>query len=195
MHIFCPFVCRDLAETRARPNIALMVKTVLSIRHARPGDAEAITRCTMFPGATLTAAHSGGRTGAHDRAPRPAVVALGDPSWDGSSSRLDFDHQIVGYATYGRNRVPSMPYSGEIFEIYLMPEYQGLGFGRRLFNAARRELAEHGYLSTIVWALADNDKAPGFYQRLGGLTDSARRRAIWRRYVDLRVAFGFVSRA
>lgn len=37
-----------------------------------------------------------------------------------------------------------MPYSGEIFEIYLLPEYQGLGFGRRLFNAARQELAAHG---------------------------------------------------
>ena len=81
---------------------------------------------------------------------------------------LDFDDSIGGYASYGRNRVPSLPYDGEIFELYLAPEFQGLGFGRRLFNAARDDLAANGFPSTIVWALADNDRALTFYERLGG---------------------------
>lgn len=73
-----------------------------------------------------------------------------------------------------------------------MPEHQGLGFGRRLFKASRRELAEHGYLSTIVWALADNDTALAFYARLGGQTV---RRAEERFGACMltRVAFGFVA--
>lgn len=147
-----------------------MVKTVLSIRHARPVDAEAI--------ATV---HDASWRDAY-RGVIPAVelermIARRGPRWWHSAIIkgtgllvLDFDRTIVGYATYGRNRVPSMPYSGEIFEIYLMPEHQGLGFGRDLFRAARRELADHGYLSTIVWALADNEKALAFYRRLGGLS-------------------------
>ena len=81
---------------------------------------------------------------------------------------LEFDESIAGYATYGRNRVPSLPYQGEIFELYIAPEFQGLGFGRRLFQAARRDLHDHGYSSMLIWALADNERALGFYVRLGG---------------------------
>ena len=82
---------------------------------------------------------------------------------------LDVGDRIAGYASYGRNRASSLPYRGEIFELYLAPEYQGLGFGRRLFGAAQRELANHGLFSVVVWSLADNDRAVGFYGRLGGL--------------------------
>ena len=81
---------------------------------------------------------------------------------------LDFDDSIGGYASYGRNRVPVLPYQGELFELYLAPEFQGLGFGRRLFKSARQDLAEHGYQNMIVWALADNERALGFYERMGG---------------------------
>ena len=103
---------------------------------------------------------------------------------------LDFDDTIGGYASYGRNRVPSLPFSGEIFEIYLAPEFQGLGFGKRLFKAARRDLAEHGYMSVLVWALADNDRALAFYERLGGrIVRKAEER--FGDEVRGRVAFGF----
>lgn len=169
-----------------------MVKTAFSIRPARHGDAEGITR-------------------AHDASWRDAyrgvipglelerMIARRGPLWWNSAIErgtgllvIGFEGEIVGYAMYGRNRVPSMPYSGEILEIYLMPKYQGLGLGRRLFNAARRELAEHGYLSTIVWALAENEKALAFYRRMGGLPV---RRAEERFGSDklARVAFGFAS--
>jgi ribosomal protein S18 acetylase RimI-like enzyme len=103
---------------------------------------------------------------------------------------LEFDESIAGYATYGRNRVPSLPYQGEIFELYLAPEFQGLGFGRRLFQAARRDLSDHSYQSLLVWALADNSRAIGFYEKLGG---SIVRRAQERFGAETRdrVAFGF----
>ena len=61
-----------------------------------------------------------------------------------------------------------MPYGAEIFELYIAPEFQGLGFGRRLFDVARSDLVDHGYTSVIVWALAENDRALSFYKRLGG---------------------------
>lgn len=169
-----------------------MVKTALSIRPATPSDAEAITRVHdvswrdayrgVIPGAELE-----------------RMIARRGPLWWRSAIMRGtglltavFDDAVVGYATYGRNRVPSMPYSGEIFEIYLMPEYQGIGFGRGLFDAARGKLAEHGYLSIVVWALADNKKALGFYERLGGRTI---RKGEERFGPDVltRVAFAFVS--
>ena len=57
---------------------------------------------------------------------------------------------------------------GEVYEIYLLPEYQGVGLGTRLFLAARRELARFGFDSVVVWALADNEQACRFYRNAGG---------------------------
>src|SRR5262249_15246683 len=59
-------------------------------------------------------------------------------------------------------------FEGEIYELYLRPEFQGLGFGRRLFTAAKRDLAQSGLKSMVVWALSDNDPATEFYRALGG---------------------------
>ena len=104
------------------------------------------------------------------------MIARRGPRWWHSAivrgSRLlvlDFDETIGGYASYGRNRVPSLRYGGEVFELYIAPEFQGLGFGKRLFELARKDLAEHGYPSFLVWALADNERAVQFYARLGGV--------------------------
>ena len=103
---------------------------------------------------------------------------------------LDFNEEIAGYSSYGRNRMPSLPFSGEIFELYLAPEYQGAGLGRRMFQWARSDLSAHGYDSFVVWALADNERAVEFYVRLGG---KVVRRAPERfgPQTRERVAFGF----
>src|ERR1700722_12252611 len=83
-------------------------------------------------------------------------------------SILAFGDTIAGYANYGRNRARSLTYDGEIYELYLRPEFQGLGFGRRLFAAARRDLAQSGIRSLVVWALSDNEPAVEFYRAIGG---------------------------
>ena len=81
---------------------------------------------------------------------------------------LVFGEHVAGYANYGRNRARSLYYDGEIYELYLRPEFQGLGFGRKLFSAARKDLAQSGLHSLVVWALSDNETAVDFYRNLGG---------------------------
>jgi len=97
------------------------------------------------------------------------------PDWWDSAIRkgsritiLQFGDRIAGYANYGRNRARSLFYDGEVYEIYLRPEFQGLGFGRRLFSAARKDLNQSGLKSLVVWALSDNEPAMEFYRALGG---------------------------
>lgn len=97
------------------------------------------------------------------------------PDWWDSAIRkgsritvLQFGDRIAGYANYGRNRARSLFYEGEVYELYLRPEFQGLGFGRRLFSAARKDLGQSGLKSLVVWALSDNAPAMEFYRALGG---------------------------
>lgn len=75
---------------------------------------------------------------------------------------------IAGYATVGRNRARELTQQGEIYELYLRPEYQGVGLGTRLFAAAREKLAAHGLHGLVVWALEDNTNALSFYAGAGG---------------------------
>ena len=57
---------------------------------------------------------------------------------------------------------------GEIYELYLLPEFQGVGLGKRLFRAICKELRKMEYGPLIIWALEANDIATEFYQAMGG---------------------------
>jgi ribosomal protein S18 acetylase RimI-like enzyme len=80
---------------------------------------------------------------------------------------LDVAGQTAGYATLGAARTRG-PYAGEIYELYLTPTYQGLGFGEVLFEACRAKLDQRRMKGLIVWVLAENTKASDFYWRRGG---------------------------
>jgi ribosomal protein S18 acetylase RimI-like enzyme len=107
-------------------------------------------------------------------------------------SVLMFGDRIAGYANYGRNRARSLRFEGEIYELYLRPEFQGLGFGRRLFQAARRDLAHSGLDSLVVWALSDNEPATEFYRTLGGRMVARSSEKFGAKSLD-KVAFGWTQ--
>jgi ribosomal protein S18 acetylase RimI-like enzyme len=145
-----------------------MSTVLIEVRRAKPSDAEAVARTH----------DEAWRSAYQGIIPGPELYKLinrrGPDWWDSAirkGSRISImvvGDQIAGYANYGRNRARSLFYDGEIYELYLRPEYQGLGFGRRLFSAARRDLLHSGLKSLVVWALSDNDPAVEFYRALGG---------------------------
>jgi ribosomal protein S18 acetylase RimI-like enzyme len=147
-----------------------MSDLLVSIRHAKPEDALGLSRVFetawreayqgIIPGVALEKMLS-------RRGPRwwRSTVTRGRPL-----AVLDVGQGIAGYASYGRCRDRTIPAEGEIDELYLAPEYQGVGFGRRLFRAVRNDLADRSLPRLVVWALAENARACAFYEGLGGRT-------------------------
>jgi ribosomal protein S18 acetylase RimI-like enzyme len=98
------------------------------------------------------------------------------PEWWASAMRggetllvLEVAGTIAGYATCGPARGRGrMRNRGEIYELYLSPEHQGLGFGEHLFEACRHVLDMRRLDGLVVWALAENAAAIDFYWRRGG---------------------------
>jgi len=82
---------------------------------------------------------------------------------------LDVGGTLAGYATLGLNRARALPQEGEIYEIYLLPEYQGIGLGKRLFSEARRLLCSLGCQGLVIWSLEENEGAISFYRSAGGI--------------------------
>ncbi len=145
-----------------------MSTVLIEIRRAKASDAAAVAD-------THDEAWRGAYQGVIPGLELEKLVTRRGPDWWDSAIRkgsriaiLAFGDKVAGYANYGRNRARSLFYDGEIYELYLRPEYQGLGFGRRLFTSARRDLAQSGLKSLVVWALSDNDPAVEFYRALGG---------------------------
>lgn len=81
---------------------------------------------------------------------------------------IEIGGELAGYTTIGRNRARELPQQGEIYELYLKPEYQGIGLGSRLFSEARMRLSQSGLRGLVVWALEENTGALSFYEGAGG---------------------------
>ena len=139
----------------------------IMIRPARPADARAIARLdvetwrTTYAGMLSTSYLLGlserrrelGWRGVILREPRDVRVAV------------EAEGAIVGFGSCGPNRGDRF-FSGEVFTLYVAPDWQNQGIGRRLMVALFRRLVASGRRSAIVWVLRDNPSR-FFYERLG----------------------------
>jgi ribosomal protein S18 acetylase RimI-like enzyme len=140
----------------------------IAIRPARPGDARRIARLDVetwratyagilaneFLVALSAPRREAGWSAVIEREPRDVRVAVDD------------DDNILGFGSCGRCRAGA-PYAGEVFTLYVAPDWQNQGIGRLLLLELFERLVDQGCGSAIIWVLRDN---PGrfFYQRLGG---------------------------
>lgn len=145
-----------------------MTSALIDIRHATADDAPALA-------AVREEAWRATYQGLIPHITLQQMIASHTPGWwqkllnlGASVLLLDFDGETQGYATYGRSRHGPTGCEGEIYEIYLMPVYQGAGLGRQLFEASMRELARRNLQGLVVWSLRDNEHACAFYEALGG---------------------------
>ena len=72
--------------------------------------------------------------------------------------------RVVGFVGYGVHG-PENPDTGEVFALYVLPEYQGTGVGQRLMDAALDKLSAFPHL--CLWAVKGNARAIRFYEKNG----------------------------
>ncbi len=140
----------------------------ITIRPARPTDASAIARlnvetwratyagvlsATYLVGLSERRRETGWRM-AIAREPRDVRVAV------------DAAGSIQGFGSCGPSR-SERHYPGEVFTLYVAPDRQNQGIGRRLLIALFRRLAASELDAAIVWVLRDNPSR-FFYERVGG---------------------------
>ena len=140
---------------------------------------------------------------------RPESLARVERVWDaahwrGSLERTDdrivplvLDGRATGVAGFGvagprrgGRLTPAAGFEGEIYLLYLMPGIQGYGHGGRLIAALARVLRARSMKSALVWALAANKSAIGFYRHLGASTVTTARKPFFGETVD-EIALGW----
>ena len=73
--------------------------------------------------------------------------------------------RIVGFGSCGRAR--DRPGTGEVFTLYVGPDWQGRGIGRELLERLFAELRLAGLNQAIIWVLGENPSR-FFYEAMGG---------------------------
>jgi ribosomal protein S18 acetylase RimI-like enzyme len=162
------------------------------IRDGRPADAPALARTRvsswhqayrgLLPADELARVTLGScleRFKATLEGPAPSIQVVEDGG------------DVFGFVWTGPQRDRSLPFHGEIYELYVDPACTGLGAGRRLLVAAIWRLVDLGLHPVMVWVLAGNP-ACGFYEACGG-TPLFRRRIPFGRERVPAVAYGWTT--
>ena len=76
------------------------------------------------------------------------------------------DQVVVGFGSAGPGRRGDRG-RGEVYTLYVSPDYHGLGLGRRLMCGLFRQLQGGGFTSALIWVLAANPTR-FFYEAMGG---------------------------
>lgn len=155
---------------------------VVSVRPARPEDAEAIARvhvetwrsayAGLVPDGYLLGMSVQGQAFQWKKLLRRANGQMGSSQGGGQIVLVATSAagEVIGFGSAGpgrKGRDGEAPGSGEIYTLYVAGDWQGQGAGRALLNALLAGLARAGHESAYLWVLAGN-QSRFFYERLGG---------------------------
>lgn len=87
---------------------------------------------------------------------------------DNNQFVLEVDNKVVGFVNFGVTGDESYQNCGEIFALYILSEYKGNGFGRKLVETVKNELKNMGYDKMIIACLKGNP-SNDFYKHIGGV--------------------------
>lgn len=87
------------------------------------------------------------------------------------------EHELVGFADFGAPRENIGAYEGELYAIYLLPEFQRKGIGERLFNLGVESFVRDGRCSMYLYTLEVSPYRT-FYEKMGGQIVGRKQREI-----------------
>ncbi|MBA4376836.1 MAG: GNAT family N-acetyltransferase [Anaerolinea sp.] len=74
---------------------------------------------------------------------------------------------IVAFASGGPIKETLGEWDGELYVLYVLKAFQGLGYGKQLVTHVAQDLARRDFRSMVIWVMKDNP-ARRFYEKLGG---------------------------
>ena len=86
--------------------------------------------------------------------------------------------EIVGFGNCGPARPFGLPFTGEVYTLYVLPDFQGAGLGGRLLRALFGKLTGAGHRSAVIWVLEANPSR-FFYEAMGGRRVAERAERLW----------------
>ena len=86
---------------------------------------------------------------------------------DNNKFVLEVDGEIVGFTNFGPTTDEELNNYGEIFALYVLKEYKGNGYGKKLVETATQELKKMGFDKMIIACLKGNPSNE-FYKHIGG---------------------------
>lgn len=95
--------------------------------------------------------------------PRATATLVADLALDA----LGVVFEPVAFGACGPARHATPLCDGEVTDLYVVPDWQGQGIGRRLMGALFRELYDRGHSDAVIWVLEKNP-ARFFYEHMGG---------------------------
>ena len=81
----------------------------------------------------------------------------------------ELDKKIIGFASTGPARDEGLPYGGELYTLYLHPDYYGYGVGRFLMQMCGDYLVQSGTQGIYLWVFEGNQPGRVFYEKMGGV--------------------------
>lgn len=85
---------------------------------------------------------------------------------------------IVAVGSAGTNRTRGGLYAGEVYTLYVQPDFQNVGVGEHLLAHLFAEIKARGMNSAVIWVLATNPSR-FFYETMGGKRVGEREETMW----------------
>jgi len=153
--------------------------TVVDLRKAKPEDADAIARIHIETWRTTYAG----------MLPDDMLVKMSEERqarlWrrmirEGETVMVAELRQagVIGFGSYGPNRSGRDGFTGEVYTLYVHPDYQGVGVGGGMLRSLFRALVREGHDTALIWVLAENP-ARFFYEAMGGRRIGERSVQMW----------------
>ncbi len=99
---------------------------------------------------------------------------------------INCDDEVVGICSTEQSRESDLVHGYcSILQLYVLPEFQNKGLGKKLLSHTLREMRRKGYKNALLWTQAQNAAARRFYERIGFVSDTKGVGTMFKKPIDI----------